>query len=122
MVQSLSRLYMALKSYAMSFIQSSNIWDSLYHSVGLYFIFESASKCYLYSFYNTTLQEPKIHTPSVMNYQVFLEKGWEWAYYGLVIIECQVIKWSVCVCVCVCVCLKGSLVFFLAFDFVIYLK
>ena len=48
MVQSLSRLYMALKSYAMSFIQSSNIWDSLYHSVGLYFIFESARKCYLY--------------------------------------------------------------------------
>ena len=75
MVESLSHLYMALKSHAMSFIQSSNIWDSLYHSVGLYFIFESARKCYLYSFYNTKLQEPKIHTPSVMNYQVFLENG-----------------------------------------------
>lgn len=40
MVESLSPLYKALKSYVISYIQSFDIWDSLYHSVGLYFIFE----------------------------------------------------------------------------------
>lgn len=41
---------MVLKFYAMSFIQSSDIWDSLYHSIGLYFIFESAVENILFIF------------------------------------------------------------------------
>lgn len=76
MVESLSPLYKALKSYAMSFIQNSDIWNSLYHSVGLYFILESAVSNMLFIFIlQDKIAWAKNPYPSIINYPLFLKNG-----------------------------------------------